>query len=44
MLKALREIDFNPNLDNISAKQNNIHMDLQNELKRLSKYVALAHK
>jgi hypothetical protein len=44
MLKALREIDFNPNLDNISAKQNHIHMDLQNELKRLSKYVALAHK
>jgi|688.fasta_scaffold38011_8 hypothetical protein len=44
MLQWLRELPFNPSIENIEIEQENLQIDLQNELKRLSKFVALASK
>lgn len=44
ILKHLRELEFATTLDNIIALHSSLPNDLQNELKRLSKYVDLANK
>lgn len=44
LLQWLRELPFNPSLENIENEQETLIVELQNELKRLSKFVALASK
>ena len=44
MLQMLREMSFNPTIDGMSTERETLPLELQNELKRLSKFVALASK
>ena len=44
MLQMLREMSFNPTIDGLSTERETLPLELQNELKRLSKFVALASK
>jgi hypothetical protein len=44
LLQWLRELPFNPSLENIENEHDSLIVELQNELKRLSKFVALASK
>lgn len=44
VLQMLREMSFNPTIDGMSTERETLPLELQNELKRLSKFVALASK
>ena len=44
MLQMLREMSFNPTIDGMSTERETLPLELQKELKRLSKFVALASK
>jgi hypothetical protein len=44
LLHLLKELDFSQNLENITAQKEHLNPDLQNELKRMTKYVDLANK
>jgi len=44
LLHLLKELDFSQTLENITAQKEHLNPDLQNELKRMTKYVVLARK
>jgi hypothetical protein len=43
LLHLLKELDFSQTLENIAAQKEHLNPDLQNELKRMTKYVDLAN-